>query len=195
MGTDRPTSRTLLERVRSHDQLAWHRLVNLYAPLVGYWCRRWGLRGADVDDVRQDVFGALATALPSFRTDQPNASFRGWLRGITRHKLLEHQRRHGRHPQAQGGTAAQFQFAAVPDATDPTEDDPPEELSDLYHRALELVRSEFEVKTWQMFWRAAVENHPVDLIAADEGVSAAAVRKAKSRVLRRLKAEVGDLLD
>jgi DNA-directed RNA polymerase specialized sigma24 family protein len=72
--------------------------------------------------------------------------------------------------------------------------DPPEEVSDLYHRALELVRSEFEARTWQAFWRATVDGQRVDLIAADLGVTTAAVRKSKSRVLRRLKEEVGDLI-
>jgi RNA polymerase sigma-70 factor (ECF subfamily) len=59
---------------------------------------------------------------------------------------------------------------------------------------MELVRSEFEAKTWQAFWRAAVDGHPVDMIAADLGVTPAAVRKSKSRVLRRLKEEIGDLI-
>jgi RNA polymerase sigma-70 factor, ECF subfamily len=39
-----------------------------------------------------------------------------------------------------------------------------------------------------------VDGHPVDLIAADLGVTTASVRKSKSRVLRRLKEEVGDLI-
>ena len=37
--------------------------------------------------------------------------------------------------------------------------------------------------------------HPVDLIASDMGVTPAAVRKAKSRILHRLKEEIGDLID
>jgi RNA polymerase sigma-70 factor (ECF subfamily) len=46
-----------------------------------------------------------------------------------------------------------------------------------------------------MFWQTAVENRsPVD-VAAEMGVSPAAIHQGKSRVLRRLKAEVGDLID
>jgi RNA polymerase sigma-70 factor, ECF subfamily len=45
-----------------------------------------------------------------------------------------------------------------------------------------------------MFWRTTVEDRaPVDL-AAELGVTPAAVRKAKSRVLRRLKEEFGELI-
>ena len=55
--------------------------------------------------------------------------------------------------------------------------------------------SEFEPRTWHAFWRVAVLGHPVDLIASDMGVTPAAVRKAKSRILHRLKEEIGDLID
>jgi RNA polymerase sigma-70 factor (ECF subfamily) len=74
-------------------------------------------------------------------------------------------------------------------------EDAPEDLTGLYHRALELVRGEFEERTWQAFWRATVEGHAPADIAADIGVTPAAVRKAKSRVLLRLRQEVGDLID
>jgi RNA polymerase sigma-70 factor (ECF subfamily) len=56
------------------------------------------------------------------------------------------------------------------------------------------VRSEFEDRTWQMFWLAVVEDRTPADVAAQFGVSAVAVRKAKSRVLRRLREVVGDLV-
>ena len=47
----------------------------------------------------------------------------------------------------------------------------------------------------QMFWQTVVEDRAADAVAAQFGVSTAAVRKARSRVLRRLKQEVGDAID
>jgi DNA-directed RNA polymerase specialized sigma24 family protein len=61
-------------------------------------------------------------------------------------------------------------------------------------RALQLERNDFEPRTWEAFWRAAVEGQRPDLIAADLGAMPAAVRKAKSRVLHRLREELGELL-
>jgi RNA polymerase sigma-70 factor (ECF subfamily) len=58
-----------------------------------------------------------------------------------------------------------------------------------------LIRPEFEERTWQAFWRSAVEGHPTDLIAAELGISAVTVRVARSRVLGRIRAEAGDLID
>jgi RNA polymerase sigma-70 factor (ECF subfamily) len=193
----RPTSLTLLQRLRANDNDAWRVMVQLYTPLVYHWCARGGVRGADADDVVQEVFQAAATHLGAFRRDRPGDSFRGWLRGITRNMVLQHFRRGARHPKGSGGTDALLRLQAVPGGEDtamPEEEDPAEELSGLRRRALELVRSEFQERTWQFFWQTVVEGRsPVD-IAADAGVSPAAVRVAKSRVLHRLKEEFGDLI-
>jgi RNA polymerase sigma-70 factor, ECF subfamily len=190
---DRSTSLTLLERIRDRDQEAWRRLVHLYAPLVATWCAAKGVRGADAEDVQQEVFRAVATSLEKFRRDRAGDTFRGWLRGITRNKILDYFRSRQAHPEAQGGTDSLRQLQQVPESELP--EDSEEELSGLYRRALELVRSEFEERSWTAFWRAAVECEDVSAIAADLGVTPAAVRKAKSRVLHRLRQEIGDVID
>lgn len=64
--------------------------------------------------------------------------------------------------------------------------------SRLLLRALELIRSEFEDKTFEAFRQSAVEGRAADDIAADLGMSPGAVRVAKSRVLRRLRLELGE---
>lgn len=189
---DKLTSLTLLERVRQRDQDAWRRLVQLYGPLIVRWCSHSGVFGQDADDIQQEVFQAVAAGLENFRRDRPGDTFRGWLRGVTRNKLLDFYRRRDKHPEAQGGTEAHLHMQHI--AEPPLPEDTAEDLNGLYHRALELVKGEFESRTWEAFWRAAIENHSPALIAADLGVSPAAVRKAKSRVLHRLREELGDLL-
>lgn len=190
--SDQPTSLTLLQRVRDRDEDAWRRLVHLYGPLVRRWCGHGGVAGQDADDVQQEVFQAVAAGLDGFRRDREGDTFRGWLRGITRNKLLDHYRRRGKTPEAQGGTDAYRQLQEL--AEQPWPEDTGDDLNGIYHRALELVKAEFEERTWEAFWRAAVDGQPPDLIAADLGVTPAAVRKAKSRVLHRLREELEDLL-
>jgi RNA polymerase sigma-70 factor (ECF subfamily) len=192
MPSDRPTSLTLLERARNQDQDAWRRLVLLYGPLVDRWCAYRGVRGQDAEDVRQEVFRAVATGLDTFRRDRPGDTFRGWLRAITRFKILDHFRGRRDAPAAQGGTDAHREFQQLAEQDLP--EDTQEDLGGLYRRALELVRGEFEAKTWEAFWRAAVDGHAPATIAEDLGVTPAAVRKAKSRVLLRLRQEIGDLI-
>jgi RNA polymerase sigma-70 factor (ECF subfamily) len=189
-----PTSFSLLERVQARDGDAWQRLVALYTPLVRYWCRQWSVDGADADDLCQEVFQAVAAGVEEFRRDRAAGTFRGWLRGITRHKLLDHRRRQRQRPAAAGGTDAYLRFLEVPEEHLPVLEEPEVEVAGLYRRALETVRGDFEEQTWQAFWRTAVGGEAAPDVATALGISAAAVRKAKSRVLHRLKEEVGDLI-
>ena len=190
------TSLTLLQRARANEPGAWERLVALYAPLVRHWCGLAGLQPADVEDVAQEVFLTAAANLASFRRDRPGDTFRGWLRTLTRNCLATVLRRRARLPVGAGGTEAQkkMQEMADPNVELP-EADEPAQIQGLYRRALDLVRSEFEQRTWQMFWLNVVEDRPAADVAAEFGVTSAAVRKARSRVLHRLKQEVGDAVD
>jgi RNA polymerase sigma-70 factor (ECF subfamily) len=190
------TSLTLIERARARDEEAWRRLVGMYQPLVSYWCAAAQVVGPDADDVVQEVFRAALGSLAGFRKDRPDDTFRGWLRTITRRMLGRHFQRLAHQPRARGGTDAQLRLAEV--AEQPLElpdDDPPEERQKLSRRALELVRTEFEDRTWQMFWLTVVEDRAPATVAAQFDVTPATVRKAKSRILHRLKQEIGDAID
>jgi RNA polymerase sigma-70 factor (ECF subfamily) len=183
-GSGGSTSRSLLSRLKTDDAAAWNRLVVLYAPLVHHWCRQFGLPTREAADVLQDVFQAVAVNLDRFHRDGPGDSFRGWLRTITRSKVMDHFRRRSGQPEATGGTEALQrlgQFPA-PEASDnePHSDQAP--VRALFESALSLIRPEFEDRTWQAFWRTAVEL----------GMSAGAVRVAKCRVLQRLREELGE---
>ena len=190
------TSLTLLQRLLDNEPEAWRTMVGLYTPLLYHWCARGGVRGADAEDVVQEVFRVAASRLDKFRREREGDSFRAWLRGITRNMLLTHFRRASRQPQAGGGTGVLAQLAEVADpaATASTEDDPPSELEALRRRALELVRDQVAERTWRAFWLTAIEDHAPAEVAANLGVSPTAVRMAKSRVLHRLKEQFGELL-
>jgi len=189
----RATSPSLLVRAQANQAGAWERLVDLYAPLVYHWCRREQLSPEDTADVFQEVFRSVAEHLGTFRRDRPGDTFRGWLRTITRNKIRDLFRRRQGQPQAAGGTDAQLHLLAVPDPL--LEPDPSE--NDLLHhqllRILESIRGEFEDRTWLAFWRVQIEGQDTREVGAALGMTAAAVRKAKLRVLQRLRAEMGEL--
>jgi RNA polymerase sigma-70 factor (ECF subfamily) len=189
------TSRSLLDRVKADDAAAWDRLVGLYAPLVYRWCRRWDLPEQEIADVFQDVFQAVAAHIAGFRRERSGDTFRGWLRTITQNKVRDHFRKRGREPDGAGGTEAQLRFARLPDAQPPEDDDSGEDRGDrsLFGRALDLIRDEFEERTWRAFWLTAVEERAPTEVAHELGMSPGAVRVAKSRVLRRLREELGEL--
>jgi len=196
-GEQRPgqtTSLSLLQRARANDQQAWARLTALYRPLVLFWCRQAHCPAAEVEDIAQEVFAAVAAGLGGFHHDRAGDTFRGWLRGITRKQVLLYFRRNQGRPQAEGGSDA---LGRLQDAADPLAgfvEDEAQEISQLYRHAVEQVRGEFEERTWEMFWRTVIEGRSPAALAEELGVTPAAVRQAKSRVLRRLKEEMGELL-
>jgi RNA polymerase sigma-70 factor, ECF subfamily len=185
------TSSSLLDRVRADEAGAWDRLVSLYAPLLYHWCRRWKLQEEDLADVFQEVFKTLVVHLAEFRKDRDGATFRGWLFTITRNKVLDHFRKRS-HDEAGGGTEAAMRLAQLPAPDGAPDPEEAEEVRRLYHRGLELIRGEFEEKTWQAFWRTAVEGRTPRDVAVELSMTSGAVRVAKSRVLQRLREELGD---
>src|SRR4051812_10203849 len=148
------THRSLLQRARRRDPDAWERMVALYGPLVLGWCRGWGVRADDAADVFQEVFQAVAAHLAGFHRDRTGDTFRGWLRTITRNKVNDLFRRRQREPAAAGGSEARDLLARVAGAVPPDEaDDPAAGETELLHRALAMIRGEFESRTWEAFWQ------------------------------------------
>ena len=98
---------------------------------------------------------------------------------------------------ATGGTDAQLRLQEIPDAEPESESPtgPGADVHPLLMRGLELVRAEFEEKTWRAFWRSTVDGADTADIAAELGISPSTVRTAKSRVMCRLREELRDLLD
>ncbi|MCA9140615.1 MAG: sigma-70 family RNA polymerase sigma factor, partial [Planctomycetales bacterium] len=98
---------------------------------------------------------------------------------------------------AAGGTAAQIVLGQVPDRGDFSGDDPPtsaqSDCEAARRRMTELLRQEFDQRTWRMFWETAVVGREPADIADEMGVSKWAVYKARARVLQRLQQEMNGL--
>ncbi|HWA96873.1 MAG TPA: sigma-70 family RNA polymerase sigma factor [Pirellulales bacterium] len=187
----------MLDRIRRRDAESWDRFVKLYRPLVGFWLRDANLADHDRDDLVNEVFQAVVQHVDSFRNNQPGATFRGWLRTITRNKLIDFYRRQVREPAGEGGSTALERLQQIPaDNSTPatTEPEHADEESVLLQRAMKLLQQDFEPRSWQAFWRTVIDGETTADVAAALGMTSAAVRKARSRVLQRLRAEFGELL-
>lgn len=189
------TSASLLRRVSDFDQGAWVRLSRIYTPFVYRWCRQSGLQSSDIDDVTQEVFRSVATGLDGYLTST-RGKFRGWLWGVTRNKLVDHFRRVGKEARPVGGETGQELMHEVMESIS-------EAVSNLdingdvivVQRTLQLLKDEFEEQTWQAFWRTTVGNERATDIAEELGMTKKAVRQAKYRILKRLRAELELQLD
>jgi RNA polymerase sigma-70 factor (ECF subfamily) len=189
-----PTTRyALLARLRAPgDQAAWAEFVALYEPLVYRLARRRGLQDADAEDLCQEVFRAVAGAVG--RWDPAGGSFRGWLLRVARNLLVNLLARQRRHPRGSGDSAVQALLAERP-GPDPDASAlfDAEYARRLFEWAAEAVRGEFTRKTWEAFRLTAVEGRKAAAAAAELGMTAGAVYVARSRVLARLRAKVGQL--
>lgn len=183
-------STTLVGRLKAREQTAWQRFSDLYGPLVYSWARRAGLQDSDAADVTQDVFRAVAEGVSQYHKSRPGDSFRGWLWGIARHKILSEFRRQATRPDMSAETLAEL-AARVPAA--PAED-LAEELAAVARRALALLRTDFQPVTWQAFEQTVLHGRAAAAVAADLDLSVGSVYTAKCRVLARLRQEMGDLL-
>jgi len=179
----------LLRKTALGDGEAWRRLVDLYGPLLYGWARKSGLQPQDAADVVQEMFRAVFANLADFRHEGKKGKFRAWLRAVAHSKLCDHWRRGAGLPET-GGEGVRRRLEEVP-VPDPSSSASPLGLPAQYEQVIAKVKGEFEVRTWQAFWRVTVENgRPAD-VAAELGVSVNAVYTARSRVLRRLRDELG----
>jgi len=187
------TPLSLLERLRqSSDEPAWHRLTELYLPLVRRWLHQHGLSPDDADDLTQEIMLLIVRELPNFDHSGRKGAFRTWLRTITVHRL----RGYWRSKQLRPDQALEEELDRL--------EDPKSELARLWdqehdefvtRRLLELIEPEFTTATWHAFRRQTVDGLSASETAAELGVSANAVLIAKSRVLRRLRQEAVGLID
>ena len=146
---------SLLLRLQADDAWAWEEFVELYAPLVFHWCTRCQLQSCDAADTMQDVFAAVSNSIHRFQL-QPGKSLRGWLWTITHDKIRDHFRKRQHTALVVGGTQANLMMEQVPFELDDAPTGNVEGFR-LLKRGLDQIQDVFQEKTWQAFWRSAIE--------------------------------------
>lgn len=191
------TSHTLLERVGGDDHDAWTTFTRLYGPLVYAWCRNLGLPPSDIEDVGQEVFCVVAVKLPTFDASRKKSgAFRSWLWGITRFEVLNHLRSSKRQPVAEGGSQHQSLIDRL--EAHPGEPELPDGVTSqqvVLKSAVNLLKQQFDPRTWQAFWDSAVKGRPARDIGDELDMTAKAVRQAKFRVGKKLRVLLADDID
>jgi RNA polymerase sigma-70 factor (ECF subfamily) len=182
------TRASLLVRLRDpQDHAAWAEFVELYVPLIYHYARKQGLQDADAVDLCQDVLGAVAGAIGRLEYDSGRGAFRNWLFKVVWRKLANWRRRRRNRPCASGDPATQrlLEQRPAPEESLPAWEE--EWQRRLFAWACEQVRRDVSEATWQAFWRTAIDDQPGKQVAADLGMTVAAVYRACSRVRARLK--------
>ncbi|MFO0810759.1 MAG: sigma-70 family RNA polymerase sigma factor [Gemmataceae bacterium] len=189
------TSHTLLQQAQAGSAGAWTQLDALYRPFLRGWLRAHGFAHAEADDLTQEVLLTVVRDLGGFAHPGKTGAFRGWLRSIT----LNRARTAWRTRQSRGGPIGGSEFQRAIDEWE-SPNSGLEERWDRDHdrhvlqHLLREAESTFGSTTLQAFRRLALDGASPEAVAAETGLTVAAVYLAKSRVLRRLRANAAELL-
>ena len=190
------TRDSLLSRARRRDADAWRELVELYGPLVAHWGFRRSLDAHQAADLVQEVFASVARKLDSFHARRELGAFRSWLWTITANKLRDRYRREGERFVQRGGSTALERLHQIVDPHEAMHDEEPTgqaQLRSLMMRGLEQVRAEFEPQSWEIFQRLISDQRTTAEVAHEFNQQPAAIRQIRSRVLRRLREQLGEV--
>ncbi|MCA9183857.1 MAG: sigma-70 family RNA polymerase sigma factor [Planctomycetales bacterium] len=171
----------------------------MYGPLIAHWSRLSGLDHHAAADCVQQTFTAVLRSLNGCQARKLSGSFRSWLWTIASNKIRDHRRSSRREASGVGGSTALQALQQLPmeelseEVLTDAEPVDAEQLSALVARAREQIREEFAPRTWEIFSRAVVDQIPTAMVAQEFSVTPAAVRQARSRILRRLRQQLGDI--
>ena len=184
------TSSSLLLRLRRPgEEAAWQHFIDLYTPLLYFWACRMGLDAQDAADLVQDVFVASSRSCRSSVTS-PTRELPHLAAAVAENRwrdaLRKRPRRRrtpapgaGRSPRP--GRGVRHVGGGI--------------RRHVLSRAVQIMRSDFEEKTWKACWALVVEGKSGAAVAAELGMKIDAVYAARSRVLRRLRQELDGLMD
>jgi len=190
-----PTSVSLLDRLKvaRPDASDWNRLQGIYLPLISRWLARVPGVGEEAADLAQEVFVVVIREIPRFQR-QREGSFRAWLRQVTVNRARTHRKRRHRRPAALLDLADGFLDSLADPNTDLAREWDLDHDRHVFEKLLAIVQPDFSPTTWDAFRRFAVDGLPAARVAEEMGLTVNAVLQAKSRILKRLREEAGELL-
>jgi len=182
------THASLLVRLADRqDAAAWEEFTARYAELVRSFARRRGLQASDGDDVLQEVMLAVSRNMPGFEYDPGRGRFRGYLKTIAVRAILKKQR------QRRGLGGNELPEHLVESASrDADLDQQWEEEWRRYHlrqamRVVQATSSDDELAVFELY---VGQGRSAEEVAGELGMSVDSVYQSKSRMLKRLRAQV-----
>lgn len=182
------TRKSLLLTLRDPQKdEAWSEFMAIYEPLVYQLARGKGFQHADAQDLTQEVFAAVGSAIERFDPERAEGSFRGWLFRIARNLMINFLTRQ----KEPAGSSDSRLMELLEQQADPTSEEATrfdlEYRREVFAWAARQAKPHFSEETWQAFWLTGVEGKSIDEVAAMLGKTAGAVRVARCRVLAKLK--------
>lgn len=187
------TSQSLIARVKDPaDDVAWGEFLGIYQPVVYRMAKRRGMQDADAQDVAQQVFLSIATAIQRWTPGDGRPPFRAWLTTIARNAITKAL---SRRPQdvATGSTSVADVLLSQPDPADTTDEIRAEARLELVRWATEQICHTLTQPTWEIFVRTMIDGEEIAEVAESTGRSVGAIYVLRHRILTRLRTTISEL--
>jgi RNA polymerase sigma-70 factor (ECF subfamily) len=183
------TQSLLLANIQSFENReAWEEFVQVYRPVIYRMARRRGMQDADAQDLAQDVLIRISKSIEGWER-QHGIRFRHWLRKVASNAIVTAVTRSKPRDIVQGSAAEPFLDSALEESA-ATDELHAECLRERYLRAANMVKLDVSPDTWSAFERTVIQGESCEVAAEFLGKSIGTIYAARSRILKRLQAEV-----
>lgn len=180
------TSSMLLDALRTGEHEAtWTEFDARYRPVLVAFARKLGLAEADAREIAQDVLASFVEEHRAGKYDKNLGRLRSWLFAIARARVARRRRDLARDQGRRGESA----IAQVADERRVSEVWEREWRQAVLREGLLQLRqgTKMDEATVRAFEMLALEQRPVEAVAAELGMSRDSVYAAKYRAMERLR--------
>ena len=152
------TRSSLLGRMKNEeDQQSWLEFYNTYWKLIYNVARKSGLKDADAQDVVQETVLTVLRKIKEFEYNRDKGSFKGWLKVITRSRIMDHWRKSSRQPEKNTNQGTESETSGLDESLPDPEGFELEKiweqewLSNIHSIALDRVKQQVSAQQFQIF--------------------------------------------
>lgn len=168
-------------------EIGWNEFAEKYSRVIAGFARNAGLRAQDADDVLQDVLMGFFRVSADFNYDPKKGRFRGYLKRVTLNAIRSRHRR--RRPEV--NIDESWEPPSLDESTDAIWDR--QWTEQLLSRAMDQVRPKVEPRTWLAFELYGMRGVAIDAVADETGMTPEAIRHAKMRITKQVRAIVNEI--
>ena len=193
------TRSSLLGRIKNEDdQQSWLEFYNAYWKLIYNVARKSGLNDMDAQDVVQETVLTVLRKIKEFEYNRDKGSFKGWLKVITRSRIVDHWRKTSRELKKNDNDneiSLLFESLPNPDGFELEKIWEHEWLNNIHSIAQERVKQQVSAQQFQIFDCYVLKEWSVEQIKKKLNFSAGQIYMAKHRVGKIYKTELNMLME
>lgn len=197
-----PTRRTLISKLRDwENDDSWQEFFDTYWKLIFSVALKSGLTHPEAEEVVQETIVSIAKKMDSFEYDPDRCSFKGWLKHMTRLRILDQFRKRKPGDQAFARTekpSRQPDTGASDDPVDQLADSHADALEQIWERewednlielTLQRIKTHVRPEHYQIFYMNVVQGRSCREVAQLVGTTVSQVYVVRHRVGKLAKQE------